>query len=219
MKMYAALALAALAFSACSKDSPAGRIAEGVDKSVQEGQLRSQKWVSTECSTAGLAWTALGASSSNVIMDFQGGGVVRTLQYFSSGDCNQANLIGQVAYTGTADVSTETSFDKDARVLDLNYTTGPVTVTIATDEARDRLNSALVPSCGINDWAVGQGRNIPLEKIGGLDCPLSKPAQMFDVFKTDGQTLFFGDSSGAQNGSTPELRPTSLDTAHGYRKM
>lgn len=208
MKFYSALALAALTLTAC------GHASDEAGKATQETELRSAKWVS-KCDTTGVIWAAAGVKSSNTVYDFQSGDAAKTIQFFGSADCNQASLIAQAKYAGTQDIGTDAA-GGTARILDLNYLT--VVVTISSADLVNALNSSIVPSCGINDWAVGAGRDVTAA-AGGANCLIvPKPAQSFDIVHTDGQTTFFGLKDIAHDATTQEKRPVQLDMANGYSK-
>jgi|GEM_PF-4542618 len=209
MKLFAVLSLAALALAGC------GHAKEEAQKATQETELRSTKWVS-QCDTTNIVWSAAGVKSSNVVYNFQSGDAAKTIQFFNAADCNQSTLIAQATYKGTQDIGTDAA-GGTARILDLNYLS--VVVTISSGDLVNALNSSLVPSCGINDWAVGAGRDVTTA-AGGANCLIvAKPAQSFDIIHTDGQTMFLGVKDVAHDATTQEKRPVVLDTAHGFSKF
>lgn len=209
MKFYVALFLAALALSSC------GHTKDEAEKANEELQLRSTKWVS-QCDTTGVIWSAAGVKASNTIYDFQNGDAGKTIQFFSQADCNQATLIAQATYKGTQDIGVEAA-GGTARTLDLNYLS--VIVTISSQDLVNALNSSLVPSCGINDWAVGAGRDVTAA-AGGANCLIvPKPAMSYDIVHTDGQQMQLGLKDPMHDATTAEKRPIQLDTAHGFTKF
>jgi len=219
MKLKAVFAgsLAALALAGCAKDTPAGHAADQIDRANQEAELRAHKYVS-KCDTSSLIWKLGGANSQNTLYDFSvsSGDAAKTIQYFGSGDCTGA-LVAQATYTGTQIIGNEIA-DGSARILDLNYM--KVAVTISSPDLVKALNSILVPSCDIHDWAVGAARDVTTSAGGATCLAVPKPAQAFDIVHTDGQTTFFGDKSLAgHDGLTPEARPTQLDKGNSYSKM
>jgi hypothetical protein len=221
MKLQVVLAgaFAVLAFAGCSKeDTPAPIkhiIGEG-EKATQEAELRAHKYVSA-CDSTNLLWKAGGVNSSNVVYDFQNGDAGKTIQFFSAKDCNSATLVGQATYSGTQDIGGEAA--EGSRTLDLNYL--KVVITISNQGLVDSLNGGIgqIQNCGINDWAVGAGRDVTASS-GGANCEIvGKPAQSFDIVETDGQTTFFGLKDAGHNALTQEARPVHLDKANGYSKM
>jgi hypothetical protein len=80
------------------------------------------------------------------------------------------------------------------------------------------LNSPLTPGCGINDWAVNTPRDVTAV-AGSAVCPIAKPAQTFDIVKTDGATLNFGLADAGHDKKVQEKRPVALDKANGFSKQ
>jgi hypothetical protein len=209
MKLYAVLTLAALALSAC------GHAKDEAQKVNEETQLRSTKWVS-QCDTTGVIWATAGVKASNTVYDFQNGDAGKTVQFFSQADCNQSTLIAQATYKGTQDIG-GVAANGTARTLDLNYLS--VIVTISSPDLVNALNSALVPSCGINDWAVGAGRDVTAA-AGGANCLIvPKPAMSYDIVHTDGQQMQLGVKDATYDATTAEKRPVVRDDAHPFSKF
>jgi hypothetical protein len=210
MKIYAVLALAALALSAC------GHAKDEAQKASEETELRSTKWVSN-CDTSGVIWATAGVKSSNTVYDFQNGDAGKTIQFFGAPDCNQSTLIAQATFKGTQDIG-GVAANGSARTLDLNYQ--QAIVTVSSQDLVNALNSAFVPSCGINDWKVGQGRDVT-SASGGANCMIipKTPAMSYDVVHTDGQQMQLGLKDVAHDATTQEKRPVQLDNVNGYHKL
>lgn len=224
MKIQTALvgAFAVLAFAGCNKDNTdpvskaVNHIGGEADKANQEAELRAHKYVS-KCSTENLALSIVGVKSQNVVYDFQNGDAGKTIQFFSVDNCDQSKLIGQATYSGTQGIGGDAA--DGARTLDLNYT--KVVVTISSADLVSGLNSAVgqVQDCGINDWAVGAGRDVTAVAGSGSCMAVPKATEVFDIVQTDGQTTFFGLKDAAHNAETQPARPIKLDKANGYSKM
>lgn len=214
---YSALfmVLASFAFVGCANNNSdpvskaANHLANEGEKAEVAAQLKGQ-WTSA-CDSKGLLWAAVGIKSERVVLDFYSD-TGKTSQLFSDENCQ--NQIGEATYTGTAIVGVDAAVE-GSRILDLNYTN--VAIKITDQAVVDALNNPLTPGCGVNDWAVNAARDVT-SAAGGANCPIAKPAQSFDIVKTDGATLHLGLSNAGHDKSTQEARPVALDLENGFSK-
>jgi hypothetical protein len=209
------LALTTLSIAACANDNndpvskAANHIAEETGKQEANLQLRGQ-WQSA-CDSKGLLWAAAGIKSEMVVYDFYSNSG-KTSQLFSDDNC-QAQ-VGEAKYSGTATVGVPASVE-GSYILDLNYTN--VSIKISQQGVADALNAPLTPGCGVNDWVVNVGRDVT-SAAGQANCPIAKPAQSFEIVKTDGRTMHLGLEDIVHDKSTAEKRPVALDMENGFSK-
>ena len=207
--------LATLALAACAKGSdPVSQAVNHAGDEAQKKATQAQmtgKWLSS-CDQKGLLWAAAGIKSEQIQYDFYNN-AGKTSKLFSDDNCQ--TQVGSATYTGTATVGAPSAVD-NSNILDLNYTN--VSLTITDQATVNLLNSPLVPGCGINDWALNAARDVTAAS-GGATCPIAKPAQVFDIVKTDGQSLHFGMADAAHTKLTQDQRPVQLNTTDTYTKQ
>ena len=208
MKLITTAALATLALAACQK--AADHVADESTKQVTRAEMVG-KWTSA-CDQRGLLWAAAGIKSEKIVYNFYNN-TGKTSMLYSDDSCQ--NEVGEATYSGTATIGAPSAVDSSS-ILDLNYTA--VSITITNPDTVKLLNSPLTPGCGINDWAINTARDVTAA-AGGANCPIAKPAQVFDIVKTDGQTLHFGMADAAHDKSTQATRPAQLDLSNGYSKQ
>jgi hypothetical protein len=208
MKLITTAALATLALAACQK--AANHVADESTKQVTRAEMVG-KWTSN-CDQKGLLWAAAGIKSEKIVYNFYNN-TGKTSMLYSDDNCQ--NEVGEATYSGTATIGAPSAVDSSS-ILDLNYMA--VSITITNPDTVKLLNSPLTPGCGINDWAVNVARDVTAA-AGGANCPIAKPAQVFDIVKTDGQTLHFGMADAAHDKSTQAMRPVQLDLSNGYSKQ
>ncbi len=199
-KMVFVGALAAMAFAGCAKAK------EEVDRTNEQAQSKGT-WYA-QCDATNVAWQVAGINSSQVVYDFFTEGA-KSVRYFSDGGC--ANQVGVGTYKGTADIGGPAAAP-GSRTLNLNLTN--VFMTITDQSIVDTLNGTnLVPDCGINDWAVSVEREVTGVAGQALNCPyVSGPQGIYDIQKTDGQTLFFGKADALHDKSSEAARPVELES-------
>ncbi|MES2854655.1 MAG: hypothetical protein V4692_02275 [Bdellovibrionota bacterium] len=197
-------ALATLALSACG--SSAG---DQLDRDRVQAEMAG-RWASP-CDDAGLVWGAAGINSQRIIYNFYDD-VGRSTELFSDDSCQTA--VGEATYKGTSNVGSKNADGNN--ILDLNYLT--VEVRIFDQGTVDLLNNPATPGCGINDWKVNEPRDVT-SASGSVTCPIAKPAQVFDIVKTDGQSLQFGLVKDGLDKSTQDKRPKEIDTSFTYTKQ
>ena len=207
LKSIATAALATLSLVACQK--AADHVADESNKQVTQAQMVGQ-WISA-CDQKGLLWAAAGIKSEQIVYNFYSNSG-KTSKLFSDDNCQ--NEVGEATYTGTAIIGAPSAAD-NSNILDLNYLS--VSITITNQDTVNLLNSPLTPGCGINDWAINVARDVTAA-AGGANCPIAKPAQVFDIVKTDGRTLHFGQADAGHDKSTHDKRPVQLDLSNGYSK-
>ncbi len=199
-KMVFVGAVAALTFAGCAKAK------EEIGRTNEQAQSKGT-WYA-KCDTTNVAWQIAGINSSQKVFDFYTEGA-ESIRYFSDAAC--AHQVGVGTYKGTADIGGPAAAP-GSRTLDLNLTN--VFMTITDQGVVDTLNGTNpVPDCGINDWAVNVEREVSGVAGQALNCPyVQAPHGVYDIVKTDGQTLFFGADDAVLNKSTPQARPTTLAT-------
>jgi hypothetical protein len=199
--------LSTVSLFACQKE--ADHIADEANKTTTQAQMAGQ-WTSA-CSQKGLLWAAAGIKSEKMVYNFYSN-TGKTSMLFSDDNCQ--NEVGQATYSGTATIGAPSAVDS-SNLLDLNYLS--VSITITNQDTVHLLNNPLTPACGINDWAINAARDVT-SAAGGANCPIAKPSQVFDIIKTDGQTLHFGLADAAHDKSTQAARPVQLDLSNGFSK-
>lgn len=132
-----------------------------------------------------------------------------TMSYFfkeTDTSCSAARYSKIV--TATFSVGSTVSDIPGAKAI--NYLPTKTEVTPATAEHATIFSAD--PYCGISDWQAGVKRDVT-----GKPCEV--PREMFyDVYRLQGASLVFGYADGAEVGSTPDLRPKTLDLVHGYER-
>jgi hypothetical protein len=202
MKSIVTGAIVALALTGCQKEMD--NIRNEADKAGTNAQLAG-RW--QNCSETGTAWGLVGIKSQKTIMMFAGG-TAKTVELYSEVGCPDAALVGDATYTGDVSVGNPTG-PEEANILDLNYRA--VSLKISKQETLDTINNnPIVPGCGITDWKLNEARDVTAV-AGDVNCPITKPAQVFDVVKTNGTELFFGLSEAGHDKATPEARPVQID--------
>lgn len=180
------------------------------DKKVTQAEM-SGAWAN-DCSTTGFVSGVAGINSSRTFFNFYSD-AGRTVQLYSDNAC-QSN-IGSATYNGTSIIGGDSVAGDGARILDLNYTA--VSVTINDDTAVTFANG--LQTCGINDWAKGVARDVTAH-AGDVNCAFTSAAgPVYDIVKTDGQTMFFGEVDATHDKKTDGARPVVLDKAVPYRKQ
>ena len=180
MKSIVTGAVATLALVGCQK--AADNISNEIDKGVTGSQLAG-RWAN-DCKSTGTAWGLVGIKGERIVFDFFGD-AGKTTQLYSTENCADGSMVGQATYTGTANIGNPTGPD-ESNILDLNYLN--VSVMISDQGTVDTLNNPAVPACGINDWKVNEAREVT-QVAGDVNCPITKPAQVFDIVKTNGTEL------------------------------
>ena len=199
-KMVLTGAVATMAIFGCAKTN------EEIGRANEQAQSKGT-WYA-KCDTTNVAWQIAGIHSSQIVYDFytEAG---KSVRYFSDAGC--ATQVGVGTYKGTSTVG-GVAAAPGSRTLDLNYT--GVFITITDQGIVNTLNGTNpVPDCSIKDWAVGQERDVTKVAGQALNCPyVEAPHAIYDIEKSDGQTLFFGADDMILNKLTPDARPKTLSS-------
>ena len=133
---------------------------------------------------------------------------------------NYSDIACRVATESFGSNSTYT-LGQDTKVegaVSIDLTLTALTIAPGSDKIANLLNQARY--CGYSDWAIGQAKDVT-----GNSCVGDSPkvgSQLFSILSVqigaDGkQILAFGDISRGKDGTSVELRPTTLDQGHGIR--
>lgn len=168
----------------------------GGGSSSQVADLQGQ-WVS-EC-------TVDGDDSERDELSITGNNFVfSNVSFFNQTDCSgeltlQVNFPGTIAVNGTTTQVAEGL----AKHLDITYSTGNVTASAAAEQslaAQGTSVESILAAQGLNDI-----NNIPLDLIG-LDQPT-----VYSIYLVIGNDLYTGSFDNGLDGTTPDLRPNSVD--------
>jgi len=126
--------------------------------------------------------------------------------YLNSVDCTgnltlSLNLPGTISVDGT---TTELS-DGDAKNIDIVYRSGNITASdlaVGVLESQGTTLDAVFAAQGIADI-----NNLPFETFGRVQ------AELFSIYRVDGDELRIGSTSGGFDGTTPALRSDRLSTS------
>jgi hypothetical protein len=136
------------------------------------------------------------------------------------GDAACATPAYSVTVTASYALGTDTQV---AGAQSLDLTISAVTATILNADYVAQFNQQKV--CGIDNWAVNTPTDISGKACNGANAaPMpSAGTQLFDIVKSDASTdgkpeLFFGDSSGTDDGSAQGKRPVAIDSTDVYHK-
>lgn len=92
----------------------------------------------------------------------------------------------------------------------IDYTFQSVMLTIIDRTTVDNCNAS---QCfGKDNWALNVSQSVAGLSVDSTSEPFNQiGSKLFQIFKLEGSGVQFGDTSGADNGSTVELRPTTFD--------
>jgi len=136
-------------------------------------------------------------------LDISGSAGTKYIDLFSSDQCVTPEMEYTFDFTMTTPYVFTNTLEGQALQIDIKYNS--VKQTLLTKNMVALYNTNNV--CGFNDWAIKQGRDVL-----DLSCfVLTQPEYDIFLIKESNQ-LFVGDTSVTNNGSTPDLRPTTLST-------
>lgn len=198
--------LSVLSLAACDKSSD--NIADELDERATEAATRGE-WKSP-CLSMSLPWEVAGLSSQvetyNLWADAS-----KTVKLFGEDNCTDAKI--EVVYSGDTSVGSENA--QGNNTVDFNF--NKVTAKVLDQATVDTLNSAVVPSCGFNDWALNVEKDITAQ-AGDINCPVAKATPVYDIIKAGGSFIRFGKKEGDLDKSTPEKRPAVIDDTIEYKR-
>lgn len=192
--LCAALAL----FPACNK---ADDVANQVDEKVTELNVNDQ-WAAA-CGNVPL--DIFGLSSQIEEYDI-GASISRTTTLFHEDNC--ATPVIRVTENGSYEVGDKVP--GDSYVFNVQYNS--VSITPVNEDGKNILNT--VQACGINDWAVGQTRDVTTASSDDpvlARCWTKTPRQIFDIVQVSGDQLKFGLVKDGKDKTSQEKRPTETD--------
>jgi hypothetical protein len=192
-------ALAVLTLSAC--DNSSDNIGDELDERAAEAESKGT-WRSP-CLDMSLGWEVVGLDSQREDYEFTDD-VRKTIKLFNEDNCTDERI--EITYSGDANVGNETA--EGNNMLDLNF--NRVTAKILNQETVDALNSAVVPSCGINDWQLNVERDVTAQ-AGQANCLIGPAVSVYDIIKTGGSFIKFGVAEGDRDKSAPDRRPTRIN--------
>ena len=206
-KFVAVSVLSTLTLAACGSSGSNGTpFSNGADKAEAKAQMAGS-WFK-DCTTKNVAWDLVGVGSQRVKVLFGNDGQ-ETIQLYSDAACNKQ--VGSVVYTIKTDVGAKNAAEGSSWI-DMNYTKAELTITDQT--VLDKVNASPVAACGIKTWEIGKSQDISTA-LGStesqLTCPFMKTGDVYDIVKSDGQTMHFGKSEAGHDKSTREARPIALD--------
>lgn len=194
----------ALALAACNSSDSDGGVRNLVDEDVRESGIVNT-WKS-ECQNVLLDLFGLAAQRE----EFRIAGDIRKVTtYYETNDCKDAII--EVQETGSYD-----NVDKSGDNFEIDIHWDKVELKAINDRGRDLLET--VQFCGFETWNVDQYQNVTDRTSDNpvIDrCWTKTPRDQFDLFRVDGDTLYFGSSA---DKSAPEGRPTSVDESVPYKK-
>lgn len=199
----------ALAVSGCGDNAKdkVEEIKRGAQEKAQELRL-NDAWAS-RCGNVSL--DLLGLSSRTESYDF-GANLQRSQTFFAEDNC--VTPVIRVDENGSYDLGQKLA--NGAYPLDLQIQT--VAITPLAQNGADLLNAAQF--CGVNDWAVGQARNVT-SSTGDFvlnKCWTKTPRALSDLALVDGDQLLLGLVSEGADKSAPEKRPTQLDRSNPFAR-
>lgn len=71
--------------------------------------------------------------------------------------------------------------------------------------------------CGLNNWALNVANDVTGKNCQGQT--VNAGDVMYDIYMSQGNSLWLGDSSGENDGSSEEKRPNSLDKDNTFTKV
>lgn len=154
-------------------------------------------------------------SATKVEYDF-GAAVKKTTTAFQDDKC-QAPMLALVEY-GSYSIGNEVGSKTGVYELDQNYATA--TVTPLSAEAVEGLY--LASACGFSDWALNQPRDITAKTSDdpvASRCWRKTPRTAYDVARIENNQLFMGKYTPTADRSTPQKRPTAIDTEKPFTRM
>lgn len=134
--------------------------------------------------------------------------LLTTSYFFNSADSNCKAARYSTILTATFRVGGAASGIPGARTIDI--LPSKTEVTPATAETATVFRAE--PYCGISDWQVGVKRDVT-----GMSCGVAIETN-YDVYRLQEPQLVFGYADGDEVGSTPDLRPKTLDIDHAYSR-
>ncbi len=192
-----AILVAAFLFgAACSRDD--------AEQTVKNPKLIELGSVHEEIVRPGLIRVIGGFERDS--FEFKGNDVLKTVDVYASQDGGQPALT--IFYKGTYDRGT----DLGSEVYEINFHFQTVEMIARTEDAMKLLNG--LTFCGKNDFKVGEAANLTANSADPL-CPLDDvPFNVFDVYKVEGDRVFFGKGDKTK----AETRPHELDREHPFIK-
>lgn len=211
LALCAALPFTMIACGASSSNDPVKNVQQAnKDSGLQQKSFRGDcslrllDAVATGLATAGQA----AVKSSREEFRFEGATVMRTTSLYSSADCSDQAVL-QFKETGDFSIDDNQHTSDGGQNIDLHYK--KLEVTSITDTGA--LIAKEVKLCGSEDWSAGTNREVNAS-AADVNCYRRKvPADDINVYKRDGNTLYFG-SHGLTGALT--TRPTSVDMQTKY---
>lgn len=134
------------------------------------------------------------------------GSFIKVNRYYSDGTCN--DLAVQTSETGDV---TYSAADSSTGSIDFSYDN--IQVTPKNDAGILALNA--VTFCGSNTWSLNDNRDVT-QLSGGEACWERTPRTVHDIYRIDGDNLYFGAGSEREKGGSA-TRPTALDETRVWK--
>jgi hypothetical protein len=205
-----AAALPVIMSAACAKENSSS-VSENVQQAARDPSLQAKTFVG-DCRTLTLTAVSTGILTGQAVKStrtsylFDGAGVTRGTQYFAEANC-QGGIAANFKEFGSFNLIREKKSADEGVFIDMNFDKLKISVD---NEAGLKVAQGL-SLCGVNDWQLGQEREVTA-RSGDVTCHnLALPRAEKNIYKLEGTTLFLGNQTMALR--SPEGRPTSLDRA------
>lgn len=133
--------------------------------------------------------------------------VMVTEEYYDNATCAQNDKFSTRRATYSVSTSGTNTVATNSTNIDMTLTK----LEVYIHEPAHAQNQNTGSVCGKNDWVSGQWIDIT-----NTSCFDSAP--YYTIFRINGNNLNFGDTSGMNDGSTEQKRPTSLDMGFTFTK-
>ncbi|MBX2986374.1 MAG: hypothetical protein KF802_00620 [Bdellovibrionaceae bacterium] len=207
MKKLMMMAVMGLTVAACSRGNN-GDIRNAVDPQVNETGLMST-W-KAECRNLPLDLLKLSSQQDEYRIEND---IRHITTIYGTDNCTEATVkVEEVGSYGNFD-----SIEGGNHKIDINWKT--VKITPLSDAGRDLMNN--VSFCGTDQWVTNEERDVTADTSNHelLDrCWTKTPRDQYDIVRIEGNKLQWGQSGISADRSTPEQRPTSIDTSVTYTK-
>jgi hypothetical protein len=145
-------------------------------------------------------------TETKVIRAFSGNELTWTMSTYKDSKCVDLSMVWESKYTFTIG----DQLSNLANTYKIDYTQTSSTLEIKDQSVLDDANSK--KEFGYSDWALNTKKDIAGMSASSGDKEDANGTKSYWIFKLDGGKLFSGDLA-TGDGTTPEKRPTSINTA------
>lgn len=180
-----------------------GKTTKDVVQTIEEPTLM-KTW------SAGCGKSELLDVSAKSFYQFAGKDLTKAYELYNDDKC--ATAVAVVKQEGAFDLRGSDTRTADAKALDFHYR--KIVVTALNADGQKLLEK--VGFCDQNQWPLNQPVDVTA-KVGGLKCPLPKVRDEFDIYRVNGETLWFGEGKFFGRAESADKRPTKIDTDKAYK--